>query len=82
MERKTQLEPLSTARKKKDLFIAIAGATQARFLFRDQAFETMHAQVKTVVRSFENEIPEIGLWSGKVDPEDIPVETSYPHYPL
>jgi hypothetical protein len=26
MERKTQLEPLSTARKKKDLFIAIAGA--------------------------------------------------------
>jgi hypothetical protein len=25
MERKTQLEPLSTARKKKDLFIAIAG---------------------------------------------------------
>src|SRR5260370_18095285 len=26
MERKTQWEPLSTARKKKDLFIAIAGA--------------------------------------------------------
>jgi hypothetical protein len=26
MERKTQLGPLSTARKKKDLFIAIAGA--------------------------------------------------------
>jgi hypothetical protein len=26
MERKTQLEPLSIARKKKDLFIAIAGA--------------------------------------------------------
>ena len=26
MERKTQLEPLSTARKKKDLFVAIAGA--------------------------------------------------------
>jgi hypothetical protein len=26
MERKTQLEPLPTARKKKDLFIAIAGA--------------------------------------------------------
>jgi hypothetical protein len=51
MERKTQLEPLSTARKKKDLFIAIAGAkrkTPSSPKERDKLNASMNAFFKEI----------------------------------